>query len=143
MSIFPMIQPPETAEDDSQVLPLCKEAAWDYQNNKPIFRQGEPVIATGKEALKVWIWKALYTARYRYEIYSWSYGSEFESLIGQAYTDTLKEAEAPRYLRECLLINPYITAVTEISVTFEGSRLTVSGTAATIYGEVPIYYADL
>ena len=76
--------------------------------------------------------------RYRYEIYSWDYGSEFESLIGQAYTPTVKEAEAPRYLRECLEINPYITAVKGIEVSFSAGRLTVKGTVETIYGEVDI-----
>lgn len=130
-----MIQPPETA-GEAAALPLCREAAWDYRNNVPIWRRGEPVIVTGKEAVKVWIWKALHTPRFRYEIYTWAYGSEFESLIGQAYTPTLKEAEAPRYLRECLTINPYIKSVTNISVGFSGSRLAVAGQANTVYGEV-------
>jgi hypothetical protein len=138
-SIFPMIQPPTTTESADATLPLCQEVAWDYQANRPIFRRGLPVVVTGLQAVEVWIWKALYTARYRYEIYSWDYGSEFESLIGQAYTDTLKEAEAPRYLRECLLINPYIKAVKNITVTFQDSRLIVEGTAETIYGESRIY----
>ena len=136
MSIFPMISPPAPAEAGRERLPLCREVGWDYVNNAPMFRRGEPVLVTGREAVKVWIWKALHTTRYRYEIYTWAYGNEFESLLGQAYTQTLKEAEAPRYLREALLINPYITAVTEIAVDFAGSRLTVSGRAETIYGEV-------
>lgn len=135
MSIFPMIQP-SAAEGSTSTLPLCKEVAWDYINNVPIWRRGEPATVTGKEAVKVWIWKALHTPRFKYEIYTWAYGEEFSSLIGQAYTPTLKEAEAPRYLRECLLINPYITAVNNITVEFSGSRLTVSGRAVTIYGEV-------
>lgn len=134
-----MIQPPEMSETPGQSLPLCKEVAWDFTRNIPVFRRGEPVVVTGKEAVKVWIWKALHTARYSYEIYSKDYGSEFEVLTGQAYTDTLKEAEAPRYLRECLLINPYITAVKSIACSFSGSQLTVSGTVETIYGEVMIY----
>lgn len=138
MSIFPMIQP-GTAASEAKDLPLCQEIAWDYRNDCPIFRKGEPVVVTGKEAVKVWIWKALYTARYRFEIYSRDYGSEFEALIGQAYTPMLKEAEAPRYLTECLLINPYITAVKNISVSFDAGRLTVAGTAETIYGEVEIH----
>ncbi|HIT31689.1 MAG TPA: DUF2634 domain-containing protein [Candidatus Enterenecus stercoripullorum] len=142
MSIFPMIQPPEVNQLSASALPLCQEVAWDYQRNVPIWRRGEPVIVTGKEAVKVWIWKALHTARYRYEIYSWTYGNEFESLVGQAYTPGLKEAEAPRYLREALIINPYITAVTGITVDFSGSRLDVSGRAETIYGEVE-FHADL
>lgn len=138
MSIFPMIQPHEDTSGEGQTLPLAREVAWDYENNVPIFRRGEPVTVTGKEAVKVWIWNAIHTERYRHEIYSWAYGSEFHSLVGQAYSENLKTAEAPRYLRECLLINPYITAVNNITVDFTGDRLTVSGTAVTVYGEVLI-----
>lgn len=141
MSIFPMIQPPENTAGETRTLPLAREVAWDYKNDVPVFRRGEPVTATGKDAVKVWIWNAIHTERYRHEIYSWAYGSEFHSLMGQAYTEALKTAEAPRYLRECLLINPYITAVNNIAVEFAGDRLTISGTASTIYGEVPIYAA--
>ncbi len=139
MSIFPMIDPGPAEDSGSQTLPLCREVAWDFVHDVPIFRGGEPVVVEGKEALKVWIWRALRTPRFRYEIYSWAYGSEFESLLGQAYSDSIKTAEAPRYLRECLLINPYITAVRDISVTFDSARLTVKGTAVTIYGEADFY----
>lgn len=136
MSIFPMISPPEDQGAQSQTLPLCREVGWDYVNDVPIFRDGEPVVVEGKEALKVWIWRALRTPRFKYEIYTWAYGSEFESLLGQAYSDAVKTAEAPRYLRECLIINPYIKEVKDITVTFEAAKLTVKGTAVTIYGEV-------
>ena len=139
MSIFPMIQPKTPEKTQQETLPLCREIGWDFANNVPLFRQGTPVIVTGREAVKVWIWKALYTVRYRHEIYSWDYGSEFESLIGQAYTPELKEAEAPRFLRECLMINPYITEVTDITAQFEGSRLTMHARVKTIYGEVYIH----
>ena len=139
MSIFPMIQPVAEPAGGTQALPLCREVAWDFVNDIPVFRSGEPVIVTGREAVKVWAWKALHTVRYRHEIYSWDYGSEFEELVGQAYTPILKEAEAPRYLKEALLINPYITAVTNIAVSFSAGRLTVAGAIQTIYGEVEIY----
>ena len=136
-----MIQPAADAPGETEALPLARETAWDYENDVPVFRRGEPVTVTGKEAVKVWIWNAIHTERYRYEIYSWAYGSEFHSLIGQAYTPNLKTAEAPRFLKECLLVNPYITAVNNITVDFADSRLTVTGTAMTVYGEVPIYAA--
>lgn len=136
MSIFPMIQPPQ--ETEAAALPLCREAAWDYKKNVPIWRRGEPVIVTGKEAVKGWIFKTILTPRFQYEIYTWAYGSEFESLIGQAYTPALKQSECARYLRECLLINPYITSVTNIETDFQGSTLTVSCVAHTIYGEVTV-----
>lgn len=134
-----MIAPEASQGAQAQALPLCKEVAWDFEQDVPVFRQGEPAVVTGKEALKVWIWRAIRTPRFRYEIYTWAYGSEFESLLGQAYTDAVKTAEAPRYLRECLLINPYITAVKNISVSFESAKLTVAGTAVTIYGEVEFH----
>lgn len=136
MSIFPMIDPGPAADSGRQALPLCREVAWDFVHDVPIFRGGEPVVVEGKEALKVWIWRALRTPRFKYEIYTWAYGSEFESLLGQAYSDSVKTAEAPRYLRECLLINPYITAVRDITVTFASAKLTVKGTAITVYGKV-------
>lgn len=138
MSIFPMVQPVSDGPDETQTLPPARETAWDYVNDLPVFRRGEPVIVTGKEAVKVWIWNAVHTERYRHEIYSWAYGSELHSLVGQAYSEALKTAEAPRYLRECLLVNPYITAVNNITVEFEDDRLTVAGTVETIYGEVLI-----
>ena len=134
-----MIDPSKTEEGGGRDFPLYREAAWDFERDVPVFRQGEPVVVTGKEALKVWIWRAIRTPRFRYEIYTWAYGSEFESLLGQAYTDAVKTAEAPRYLRECLLINPYITAVKNIAVSFESAKLTVAGTAVTIYGEVEFH----
>ena len=141
MSIFPMIQPAADAPGETQALPLARETAWDYENDVPVFRRGEPVTVTGKEAVKVWIWNAVHTERYRHEIYSWAYGSEFHSLAGQAYGEALKTAEAPRYLRECLLVNPYITAVNDITAELTGDRLTVTGTVETVYGEVRIHAA--
>lgn len=141
MSIFPMIDPVPDKASAARALPLCREVGWDFQRGVPRFRGGVPVEAAGKEAVKVWIWKAIRTPRFRYEIYSWAYGSEFETLLGQAYSDAVKTAEAPRYLRECLLVNPYITDVKDISVTFEAAKLTVEGTAVTIYGEVKFHGA--
>ena len=94
------------------------------------------MTVTGKEAVKVWIFKALMTPRFRYEIYTWAYGSEFESLIGQAYTPTLKEAEAPLVSSGVPSDQSVHPSVSGISVDFSGSRLTVAGTADTIYGEV-------
>lgn len=132
-----MIDPEAAVEAGNQDFPLYRETAWDFERDVPVFRGGEPVVVEGREALKVWIWRALRTPRFKYEIYSWAFGSEFESLLGQAYSDTIKHAEAPRYLRECLLVNPYITQVRDISASFDAARLTVRGTAVTIYGEVP------
>ncbi|MFZ7103367.1 MAG: DUF2634 domain-containing protein [Peptococcaceae bacterium] len=136
MSIFPMIQP--EAIRTNVGLPLSKETDWDFARNIPIYRNGSPVIVTGKRAVLVWAWKALHTGRYRYDIYTWDYGNEIESLIGQPYTDELKKAEAVRYVRECLLINPYITDVTDVSITFLDGLISIQCKIITVYGEVNI-----
>lgn len=132
--LFPIIQP-EVVQEETE-LPLYREVKWDFEKGEPVFRGGEPVVAEGAEAIKTWVWKALVTERARYEIYSWNFGSEVESLIGQPYTDELKRAEAVRYVREALEINPYITEVTAASVEFDNGVLTIDVTVDTVYGEV-------
>ncbi|MFU0833871.1 MAG: DUF2634 domain-containing protein [Oscillospiraceae bacterium] len=139
VTLFPLIQPEVTGEtEDSSDYPMYREVKWDFQNNVPIYKNGNPVIVEGLEAIKVWAWKALHTPRFRYEIYSWDYGNELESLIGQSYSQALKESEAARYVRECLLINPYITDVKNITVNQSGDKISITGTLETIYGEVNI-----
>ena len=136
MNIFPMIQP-QTVEKPTK-LKLYKEIKWDFEKNIPVFKNGSPVIVTGKEAVLVWVWKALQTPRYRYEIYTWDYGNEIESLIGQSFSEELKQSEASRYVKECLLINPYISDVKNITVTFYDNVLHIECTLETVYGEVDL-----
>jgi hypothetical protein len=136
MSLFPIIQPQITEMQTE--LKMFKEVKWDYENNIPVFTNGSPVIIIGKDAVLVWAWKALHTSRFRHEIYTWDFGCEAESLIGQPITDELKQSEAARYVRECLLINPYIISVNNISTTFENDILSISCVIDTIYGEVSI-----
>ena len=66
------------------------------------------------------------------------YGCEAEALIGQPYTDELKQAEAARYVRDCLMTNPYITDVTDITIVFEENNLQITCKISTIYGEVSL-----
>lgn len=93
-------------------------------------------IVEGKEAIKVWIWLVLQTPRYRYYIYTWDYGNEFEELIGKGYTEEYTEAEAQRMTEDCLLVNENIQSITEFSVSMVNGTLTISFTANTIYGEI-------
>lgn len=138
MSIFPAIQPTATQTVTASALPMAEEIKWDFERNVPVFRAGKPLRVTGKEAVKVWIYKALHTRRFAHDIYSYNYGCDVHRLVGQAYTTQLKEAEAARYLRECLLINKYITDVRDVSVTFADALLTISCTAVTVYGEIEV-----
>lgn len=139
MGLFPMIQPEASGEaEESAQYPLYKEVKWDFEKNAPVYKNGEPVVVTGLEAVKTWAWNALNTQRFRYEIHTWDYGNELEALTGQPYSQALKESEAARYVRECLVINPYITNVKNISVDFSGDKLNITATIETIYGEADI-----
>ncbi|MCI1958195.1 MAG: DUF2634 domain-containing protein [Clostridia bacterium] len=136
MSTFPFIQP--EAEETSE-MELYKEVKWNFENDRPVFRLKEPVIVTGNEAVKTWAWNALNTARKRWDIFTWNYGSDFDELIGQAYSSDVKTSECKRYLKECLLINPYISSVENIEVNFDNNGLLmISCTVKTIYGEASI-----
>ncbi|MCI9576972.1 MAG: DUF2634 domain-containing protein [Clostridiales bacterium] len=135
-TLFPAIQP--AAVQAETPLPLCREIAWDFAKNIPIFQDGKPLEVTGLEAVKVWIWKALHTARYQYEAYTWDYGNELESLIGSDFSDELKQSEAIRYVKEALEICPYIERVEQVKVNFEDSTFTISCKVQTIYGEVEL-----
>lgn len=133
-AVFPLAQPGVEAEAAERAL--CRDAAWDYEADRPVFRGGEPVACTGREAVLAWCWNALHTPRFRHEIYSWAYGCEVESLIGTAYSEALKRSEAARYVREALEPNPYLTGVSNASAAFDGDtgHLTVSCEIETVYG---------
>ncbi|WP_125154300.1 DUF2634 domain-containing protein [Clostridium rectalis] len=119
-------------------LPLFKEFAWDFKENKFIYIDGKIKVLEGKEALKVWIYKALSTPRYRYLAYSFQYGHEFDNLIGKGLSKEALKSEAKRYLKECLLINPYIIDVPELEVTLDGLRVDMIVTVNTVYDEINI-----
>ena len=134
MSLFPFISNTENIEINNN-MPLYKEIAWDFTNNSLILENGNFKTVEGNEALKVWIYKAILTPRYNYSIYSWDYGSELFDLIGKAYTPSLTKEEAKRYIKEALLINPYILEVTVIDTDFKNDLLSADIKIVTIYGE--------
>lgn len=136
MSLFPIIQPELSASTEK--MPIYKEIAWNYKTNFPVWRGGEPYIVSGAQAVASWAFRALQVPRYRFEIYSWDYGSEFEELIGTVYSEELKKAEAKRYVKECLLVNSYITDVDNIEIVFTDGALKISCTIKTVYGEVSV-----
>lgn len=134
MDLFPFFG--DTAAGEvAQALPLCTEVAWDFENNIPRFENGEFLIVTENEAIKTWCFKALKTERFRYLIYSWSFGNELDLLIGQSFRPNLMKAEAIRYIEESILNNPYIRGISNAQVYFSKGVLTFTGNLDTVYGE--------
>lgn len=115
--------------EKQQIVP--KEYEIDFETGQLTGR-----VVEGKEAVRVWIWLALQTPRYRYYIYTWDYGNDFEELIGQGYTEEYIAAETQRMTEDCLLVNEHIQGITEFSVNMADSTLTISFAVDTIYGEI-------
>ena len=136
--LFPFFGDTQAATAETESLPLYKEAAWDFENNIPIVEKGDFKIVEGNEAIKTWVYKAMKTERFRYLIYSWDFGSELDGLIGQSYTPNLTKAESIRYIKEALLINPYIRNVSNVEVTFDRGKLYITAKLETIYGETEV-----
>ncbi|PBH40270.1 DNA-packaging protein [Clostridioides difficile] len=138
-TIFPFIGVPEDyILPKTEELPIFREVAWDFEKDEPILEKGDFKIIEKKEALKVWIYKCIKTNRYEHEIYSLEYGTELSELIGQKYTKGLTESEASRFIKEAILINPYILEVNVKSANFNRDVLSANVKVSTIYGEVEI-----
>lgn len=128
----------ETDEDDE--LPIYKEIAWNFEKNIPILINNTFKIVEKNDAIAVWIYHAIKTQRYVYSIYSWDFGSEIETLISKKYTREYTKAEAERYIKEALLINPYILDITQLEVDFKGSTLDIKLNVETVYSEMEVNF---
>lgn len=131
MGLFPAYIVSNQTLTESKTIMVPKEYEIDYKTGLLTGR-----IVEGLEAIKVWIWLVLQTPRYRYYIYTWDYGNEFEDLIGQGYTEEYINTEAQRMTGDCLLINENIQSISDFSVEMQSDQLTVSFTANTIYGSI-------
>lgn len=131
MGLFPAYVENNVTVSTEQQQIVPKEYEIDFETGQLTGR-----IVEGKEAVKVWIWLALQTPRYRYYIYTWDYGNDFEELIGQGYTEEYILAETQRMTEDCLLVNKYIQGITEFCVDMTGSTLIISFVADTIYGKI-------
>ena len=134
MSLFPFISNTDEIKVNNS-FPMYKEIAWDFKRNTPIIQNGDFKIVEGNNAIKVWVYKALLTPRYNYSIYTWDYGSELMDIVGKAYTHSLTKEEAKRYIKEALLINPYILEVNDVDTSFNNGILSADIKLLTIYGE--------
>lgn len=107
----------------SSELPLFIEYAWDFENDRFIKDiNGQHVIVTANEALKVWIYKTLKTERWRYVAYHSAYGIELEKYIGQPNVKATANAMKSDIV-EGLLVNPYIISIYKIETTKQENDL--------------------
>lgn len=133
---FDFITGTTSSETTTNALPLFKEYAWDFEHDCFLYKDGRHVIVSGRDALKVWIYKALKTERYRYLAYDGAYGVELEQFQGKRPNDDEAASEIKRYVEEALAVNPYIEELTDVSWTNEADILEMTITVKSVYGEV-------
>ena len=140
-TFFPFVGlPGDYISDIRTELPLLHEYAYDFTTNDFIIdpSTNDIKVVTGLKALEVWIYKAILTDRFEYPIYSWDYGTELTDLIGQKFSKGLTESEAFRFIKEALMINPYINDVNNLGIAFDGDTVTIQISVTSVYGEVKI-----
>lgn len=117
----------ETIEDNETQLFDGSSFLYDFKNKEFIYENGNPVIVYGKEALKVWIEKAIRTRATTYEIYENTdddgflrgrpYGTNIWRLVrGQKLPDLVIQAETKRDIEEILLRNHLIKRIENYEV---------------------------
>lgn len=135
----PFMLGPDNTETDNDDLPVFNEYAWDFDRDSFILNDdGSHKIVTENEAIKVWVWHVLRCERYIHLAYYDDYGIELEKFIGTGPNDNQRSAELFRYIKEALLVNPYIKNVTALSVEQVHKKITMTLKLATVYGETDI-----
>lgn len=134
MSIFPFIDPDALETGREEELPMFREYAYDYENNRLLLRNGQTYLVEGNEALRIWIFKALSTERFRYVAYDSDFGSEIGTLVGSPLHGDVAKSELKRFIVEALMVNPYIEELGNFQISQTGSGVTAEFDCTTVYG---------
>ena len=127
------------AEAEVKEMPTFKEYAIDFKTGEYIKDENNDIKVLEKnEALKVWIFKALKTERFRYtDVHSDNYGSELETNIGTIYQKSVKDALMINQIRDTLLVNPYILECYNFDISNENEHVPqITFNVKTVYGEL-------
>ncbi|MGB9903036.1 MAG: DUF2634 domain-containing protein [Desulfotomaculales bacterium] len=128
-SLYPQIPVPGIT--GTKTVTYGKELAFDFAAGEFIMEDGRPKVVEGVDALKVWIEKAIRTARYRFPIYSFRYGCELEEIIGKDIPRAVLESEIRRVIREALIYDNRISDVRDFKFDRGGDWLKVEFTVIT------------
>ena len=128
----------EKTEIEAEEMPIFKEYAIDFKTGEYIKDENDIKVLEKNEALKVWIFKALKTERFRYtDVHSDNYGSELETNIGTIYQKSVKDVLMINQIRDTLLVNPYILECYNFEVSNEDEYVPqITFNVKTMYGEL-------
>lgn len=128
----------EKTDTEVEEMPIFKEYAIDFKTREYIKDENGIKVLEKNEALKVWIFKALKTERFRYtDVHSNNYGSELETNIGTIYQKSVKDALMINQIRDTLLVNPYILECYNFEISNEDEYIPqITFNVKTVYGEL-------
>ncbi|WP_337774316.1 DUF2634 domain-containing protein [Mitsuokella jalaludinii] len=135
----PFVIGSDTAQNPGTDLPVFKEFAWDFEHDRFLYENnGRHQIVEKNEAIKVWALHALKVERYRYLAYFDDYGIELEPFVGTGPNDSARSSELFQYIKEGLLVNPYILDVTALSTELDHKKITMTLQLETVYGSTSV-----
>ena len=126
-------------ETEVEEMPVFKEYAIDFKTGEYLKDENNDIKVLEKnEALKVWIFKALKTERFRYvDVHSDNYGSELETNIGTIYQKSVKDALMINQIRDTSLVNPYILECYNFDISNENEYVPqITFNVKTVYGKL-------
>lgn len=138
MSILPSFLQSQIAKrtQTADTIEIPKEYGIDFATGQLTGK-----IVEGTEAIKVWVWLCLRTQRFRYPIYSWSYGTDVEQYIGWGLTEEYLEVDLKDEIEEALRVNEYITGIEDYNCARVGSKAQIQFTVQTTLGSLKETYS--
>lgn len=128
--------PSATATNTAGDLPMLQEWAYDFENNELLTDEnGLPYLVSGNEALKIWLFWAVITERYRWRANSRDYGTEIDRMIGINASQAIKSSELKRTIREAIEICQYVKSIDSIDLALEDGVVVVDIVVKSVYQE--------
>ena len=127
---------PFDIEEDDELIVEEEETRSEPTDYEIDFTTGELTgkIITGLPAVIQWIRLALETERYLYNQFSWEYGSEIKTLIGQSFSEEYITSEVQRMVTDALSTSEDIDSISSLEVAMDGDNLQIDFTVNTPYG---------
>lgn len=122
--------------DNKKELPLLQEWAYDFERNEFLKNEnGLPYLVSGNEALKIWVFWAVTTAKNHWLANSRAYGSEIERMVGLPVSVAIKSSELKRTIKESIEQCEYVKHVDSIETSFEDGLLSIDVQLKSVYNE--------
>lgn len=121
-------------EEELEQEGFC-EYAYDFENNTLKTKNGIHYYVYGNEAMKIWIYKAMITNRFKHSAYTDRFGTEIYSLIGEVISSKFKEAEIKRYIIEAVMVHPFMVSINKIDMKAYKSGLKVDVYYTTVFDD--------